>query len=906
MASADVKQFSAKEIFCNVKDSVLGRGGFGTVLLGHHRVLGKVAVKCKLLQGTQKEAENSKKELLKEIKMMILARHKFVVDVHGVIDQDNFIGLVMEHMPAGSLSDFILNKQVKNIPIPLLVRMNYETSDGITYLHKLFKDQRIAHGDLKPSNILLDSDFHCKIADFGGAALSHHTLTFGGTPDKTDEGKQLTPIFTAPERMDLNCKRLTTSMDVYSFGVVLYMSVARKYPAFPQMLIKVMQNENPFKADLNQVKNKHKGNNEATETLSLLEIIMMKCVDQDPSKRPSMIEIRDQLQQQLNGIKHTTMAGHVVKVSAHVGMKNNELDKHACKPIKQVILRNEPEHFADSGINEEQTVSGKSLSNLTIKARPKEKPKPDPGYDLIQARKRAINNLLTQNRVDDAIAECHKLLSLVKVTSLSHDQAITLGSDIIKLVEALLQKQFSNVLINLLESVSFLHKWIEQPDVKIELVKQYVRKAVDCGLHPTPDFERKQRFSQLLITYMDDVLEIITSTASANKKLVVKTEADRFMCSGICQRNLKNSDEAIDVNMRAIRLLESVLGEDCVKLSVYAACCNNVATNYGDKGQNKEALRFYLKSHYAYRVTVDNEDEEKWRKNQFITLSNICLQYEDNPTFDKDKAEEIFGYLQEQYLTGFPHFMKTLMTLRLAIILKRKVDQRRLCDMVVRMANSISPPSDQYFELCNQAERIVKNLFREKLDKSASSLLRCAVQFWKCIPKEYQKLDMSLHLSNIISETVNDTSFSSPLQRTTISSDFISLCNELFKNLENVSYFDQFRKPTSYQGFVLKAQSHCYVTINNYKECLRTARESIRLFSLDTECKTPNRENMKGELHFLVGVSKNNLGDFNGGKTSLLEAVKVFESVPDEHRNQHNIEKCWEHIKFLEKKQQTQ
>ncbi|CAK8694375.1 unnamed protein product [Clavelina lepadiformis] len=783
-----VKQISSEEILCNVKSNVLGRGGFGIVLLGHHRILGQVAVKCKHLRESNKGVKESNNEILREIKMMILARHKHVVDVHGVIDEEKFIGLVMEHMPAGSFYDFIFNKKLPSLPMPLLLRMNYESSDGITYLHKLLKDRRIAHGDLKPQNILLTADLHCKVADFGGAAFSQNTFLDEGIADQSGEGAQCTISFTAPERMDPNCKRLTTSMDVYSFGVILFMSVARKYPEFPRIVMKVLKSENPFEDDLTRIKGRSEGNSEDKKNLDSLESIMAMCVDKNPSKRLSMIEVRDQLQQQLKSIKLTTIAQQVANVLAHIDVRDDGLQENACKQINQVISRNnyleELEHSGNPSSEDEEVVFEESESKLTLIEQTEEKQNTDSGYESIKLKKQEINDFLTQKLVDNAIVKCDELLSLVKSTLLSQEKALCLGYDIIKLVDVMLENKLFTRLVNFLESVSYLHIWIENPPDKLELLQQYIDKAADCVMQYTPSDKLKQTICRQLITYMDHVLDVITLTSCADKKLVVKTEAARAKCLGLCEKELKNVDKAIVINVQTISKLKAVFGHDRVKLSVYGSCCHNLATIYESKGQYKEALRYYLKSHFAHRVTEDYKDESKWRRSQFLNLWGICNMQKKNPSFHKKKVKEIFRYLQDQYLTGFSHFVNSLMVLRFAVILGRPDEQvKLLCDNVVSMTTSISPPSDQCYDICYQAERVVESLFLVKRDEAAFSLMHCVIRWWKYIHIPSQRCQIASDMADIISDRITSSSSSFSSQLASVSSDFILICEELIESL---------------------------------------------------------------------------------------------------------------------------
>ncbi|PWA48353.1 serine-threonine/tyrosine-protein kinase catalytic domain-containing protein [Artemisia annua] len=94
------------------------------------------------------------------------------------------------------------------------------TASGITYLHEECP-QRIIHNDIKPGNILLDSKFHAKVADFGLAKLCNRENTH-----KSMTGGCGTPGYAAPELwMPLP---VTHKCDVYSFGMLLFEIIGRR------------------------------------------------------------------------------------------------------------------------------------------------------------------------------------------------------------------------------------------------------------------------------------------------------------------------------------------------------------------------------------------------------------------------------------------------------------------------------------------------------------------------------------------------------------------------------------------------------------------------------------------------------------------------------------------------------
>ncbi|XP_076825682.1 uncharacterized protein LOC143471178 isoform X3 [Clavelina lepadiformis] len=723
-----LQQFAGSEILCNIRGNLLGRGGFGTVRLGHHQVLGRLAIKCQHLQGSLDEMKKAKKELLKEVEMMLLAAHKNVIRIEGLIDEEDWVGVVMEHMSAGSLSDLIFNDEIETIPLSLLLRMSYETADAITNLHKMLKDLRIAHGDLKPQNILLSSDLHCKVADFGGAALSHHTRTATARPDRTGEGSQFTLLFTAPERLDPNCERLTTSMDVYSFGVILYMMIVRKYPGIRNEMFFRMtgkfQGVSFQQKLINDIKDRLKRDKDeqGVRIISLLESIMTKCVDKEPSKRPAMIEIRDQLHQLLATIKPSTIMLNIASVVEHVTITDDALDEGASKPISHVVLgvdesSSEISRKTKSSLESVTTNSETSTSSTLVDAMkgvaglkvsdPPTMSKNQSGYEIIQSKIRSMRDMISNENFGRALAICEELTTAMKSTSITEDDAINTGCDIINLVSDLRKHKVSLTLLQLLKCGCDLKEKIINPRKKLQLMKKFAGESYEIIRSTSRGSDRAQTASNEIISRMNEFLQSISSTRcnSSRHKLVTTTQAYCWMSIGLCHCQVQKYKNAIEVFQLAITTLELKLGEGCRKFQVYSLCCNNAGAYYEFNNQPDESETCFIKAFQAKQEVEDYTSEEMRMKMIHSTINSLCDLYQDHPTMTKTKGNDVCKFLQKQkHLAGFPNFMNKFLTLRLMILLSLDFDIKSFCKNLATMATDITPPPGECKEMWDEVE----------------------------------------------------------------------------------------------------------------------------------------------------------------------------------------------------------
>ncbi|KAG2540392.1 wall-associated receptor kinase 1-like [Panicum virgatum] len=161
---------------------------------------------------------NVKENFAKELIVHREINHKNVVRLIGCCEEENALMLVTEYVANGNLSDILHDD---NLPIPLDVRLTIaiECAEALAYMHSHMYTQ-VIHGDVKPGNILLDSNFHAKLSDFGISRLANTDKTLH-TKNVIGSIGYMDPLFALDGR-------LTVKYDVYSFGVVLLELMARK------------------------------------------------------------------------------------------------------------------------------------------------------------------------------------------------------------------------------------------------------------------------------------------------------------------------------------------------------------------------------------------------------------------------------------------------------------------------------------------------------------------------------------------------------------------------------------------------------------------------------------------------------------------------------------------------------
>ncbi|NXY00279.1 JAK3 kinase, partial [Centropus bengalensis] len=148
--------------------SLLGKGNFGSVELCRYDPLGDSTGELVAVKKLQQDSAKELRDFEREIQILHSLQHDFIVQYRGVCYSRGRRGLrlVMEYLPNGCLRDYLQKNQTRLDHRSLLLYA-WQICKGMEYLG----GQRCVHRDLASRNILVESETHVKIGDFGLAKL---------------------------------------------------------------------------------------------------------------------------------------------------------------------------------------------------------------------------------------------------------------------------------------------------------------------------------------------------------------------------------------------------------------------------------------------------------------------------------------------------------------------------------------------------------------------------------------------------------------------------------------------------------------------------------------------------------------------------------------------------------------
>ncbi|KDP31585.1 hypothetical protein JCGZ_14810 [Jatropha curcas] len=266
----------------------IGRGAGGIIykgILSDQRV---AAVK----QLINEASDQGEAEFWAEVSIIGKLNHMNLIEIWGYCAEGKHRLLVYKYMENGSLAENVSSNRLdweKRFSIAL------GTAKGLAYLHEECLDW-VLHCDVKPQNILLDSDYQPKVSDFG---LSRPLKKDNNEVSKLSRIRG-TRGYIAPEWV-FN-QPITSKVDVYSYGMVLLEIVTGKNPTAVEdrrlvSWVKETINDASNNGDLRMqmiLDAKLEGEYDKIQ-VEILVGVALKCVEEDKDARPTMKQVVEML-----------------------------------------------------------------------------------------------------------------------------------------------------------------------------------------------------------------------------------------------------------------------------------------------------------------------------------------------------------------------------------------------------------------------------------------------------------------------------------------------------------------------------------------------------------------------------------------------------------------------------------
>ncbi|KDP34814.1 hypothetical protein JCGZ_11176 [Jatropha curcas] len=215
-------------------ENIIGVGSYGSVYKGFLEQVG-IEVAIKVLNLQRRGASNS---FMSECQALKNVRHRNLLKLLSVCSSIDFEGndfkaLIYNFMANGSLEKWLHEHNVEEGEsryLKLIDRLNIaiDIATAIEYLHN-GSSSTIIHGDLKPSNVLLDEEMTACIGDFGLAkiisTISDEVQPYQSSSSTVIKGS--VGYVALDYGMD---GRMSIQGDVYSYGILLLEMFTRKRP----------------------------------------------------------------------------------------------------------------------------------------------------------------------------------------------------------------------------------------------------------------------------------------------------------------------------------------------------------------------------------------------------------------------------------------------------------------------------------------------------------------------------------------------------------------------------------------------------------------------------------------------------------------------------------------------------
>lgn len=247
---------------------ILGKGGMGTVFRAQDTRLGR-DVALKVINTNQADNGDSAKMLHREAQAIAQLHHPNIVTIYDYSGpEESPIYIAMELIEGQTLSQIM--KQTKTLPDTVIMSVLYAVSSALAHAH----EHKMIHRDIKPSNIMIERNGRVLLMDFGIAK----SMEGPGAGHTQMRG---TPNFMAPEQ--ILEQGIGTYTDIFAVGTLIYTCALGVPPFMSPNTVDTMR-----KIATLSYKRLREAKADAS---SVLDRLSAQCMQKEPEKRPSAMDI---------------------------------------------------------------------------------------------------------------------------------------------------------------------------------------------------------------------------------------------------------------------------------------------------------------------------------------------------------------------------------------------------------------------------------------------------------------------------------------------------------------------------------------------------------------------------------------------------------------------------------------
>jgi serine/threonine-protein kinase len=211
--------------------SKIGEGGMGEVYLAHDTKLDR-KVALKILPSDLAAKRDRMRRFVQEAKAAAALNHPNIAHIYEIGEHNGVNYIAMEYIDGQTLRDLLSRKETD---LPKLIRYLQHAAEGLAKAHAA----GIVHRDLKPDNIMITSDGHAKVLDFGLAKLvePHQITSQPSSQVATAIQQQSRPGvilgtvgYMSPEQALGKTEGVDHRSDIFSFGSILFEAVTGHRP----------------------------------------------------------------------------------------------------------------------------------------------------------------------------------------------------------------------------------------------------------------------------------------------------------------------------------------------------------------------------------------------------------------------------------------------------------------------------------------------------------------------------------------------------------------------------------------------------------------------------------------------------------------------------------------------------